>query len=104
MTGGILSVADTDDYSTPGIDESAPKTVTLEEDEEEVSAGTVTTNESARTKLKEWENGGKRESKPKGMKISRDAGGALSLSFTNNSLFSTVFVKTTAGESYYSIS
>lgn len=61
----------------------------------------VTENSAAREQLKEWEGAGKRETKPKSIKLSRDASGNYSLSFRNDSGFSSVSVETLGGESQF---
>ncbi len=81
-----------------------PKSVTLidsdERDEDGTNPGTpsdVTEKPSAREKLKEWEGVGKRETKPKSIKLSRDSLGRYSFSFRNDPGFSALEVRMANG-------
>lgn len=88
-----------------------PKSVTITEaleenrndDDTSAFSESVIENPAAREKLKEWEGAGKRETKPKSIKLSRDASGNYSLSFRNDSGFSSVSVETLGGESPFPV-
>lgn len=102
---GIIKVEETDDPNT-AIDETMPKSVTVNDAEipgeddvgGSVSAGgEIVEKPSARERLKEWEGAGKRETKPKSVKLSRDSLGRYSFSFQNDSGFSALEVRMANG-------
>jgi hypothetical protein len=81
-----------------------PKSVTVadsdEPNEDGANPGTPTDvmeKPSAREKLKEWEGAGKRETKSKSIKLSRDSSGIYTISFRNDSGFSKLKVRMANG-------